>query len=124
MEWSPNQSPTMHAHYVRYTALELSVIPFELLHGTLQFGEPTKNYIRDTPTTCELRKEVLRAELYGGPASKSSKGRNRRKPKKPIYDPARPANGAPIARAPKRLLTRPDSDPKSTDSSTTPHLSP
>ncbi len=92
VEWSPMQSPTMHAHYVRYTALELSVIPYELLHGSTQFGEPTKNYLREIPTTWELRKEVIRAELYGGPASKSSGGRNRRRPKAPVYDPDPTAN--------------------------------
>ena len=92
VEWSPNQSPTMHAHYVRYTALELSVIPFELLHGTLQFGEPTRNYLRTIPTVWELRKEVIRAELYGGPTSKPGHGRNHRQPKMPIYDPDPTAN--------------------------------
>ena len=65
----------MHSHYVNYTQVNLATIPFEMLHGSLQFGEPLRNYIRSVPQTFVLRAEVIRAELYQGKST--SKGLNK-----------------------------------------------
>lgn len=87
VEWMPSQSPTMHAHYVRYTEEQLSLIPYEMLHGSLQFGEPTQNFIRSEPVTFELRAEVIRATLYEGDAHKDLKAKGARTRRAPVYDP-------------------------------------
>lgn len=82
VEWRPGKDPTMHARYVAYTVVQLSTIPYEILHGTLQFGEPTINYIHTDPETFILRDEVIRAALYSGDNSAMAKMRNR----KPIHE--------------------------------------
>lgn len=75
VEWKPSACPTMHAHYVRYSERQLSVVPYEMLHGSLQFGEPTRNFIRSLPEVFEMRNEVIREALYhGGASNKTSKG--------------------------------------------------
>lgn len=84
VEWKPSASPTMHAHYVRYTIEQLALVPFEMLHGTLQFGEPTQNCIQHTPVTFELRAEVIRSELYEGKNKRKTKQMRSRS--KPVYD--------------------------------------
>ena len=80
----------MHSHYVQYTIQQLALIPFELLHGTLRFGEPTQNYIRNTPEIFELRNEVIRAAVYNGNASGALKQaiQTRQQPtlRTPVYD--------------------------------------
>ena len=90
VEWRPGTCPTMHAHYVRYTEQQLAVVPYEMLHGTLQFGEPTRNFIRTDPERFELRNEVIRAALYQGKEATSSnadlKARKLPTKRKPIYD--------------------------------------
>ena len=91
VEWQPGTAcPTMHAHYVRYTVQQLSLVPFELLHGTLQFGEPTRNYIRSDPEVFELRNEVIRVAVYGGDAMRTRahlKSRRQPQVKTPTFDP-------------------------------------
>ena len=86
VEWRPSATPTMHAHYVRYTEASLANIPYEMLHGTLRYGEPTRNYIRSKPETFELRSEVIRAELYSGPNSNGLQRRELPSKVRPVYD--------------------------------------
>ena len=66
VEWLPGTDPTMHSRYVQYTEVQLSTVPYEMLHGTLQFGEPTTNYIMKDPETFVLRNQVIKAALYSG----------------------------------------------------------
>lgn len=66
VEWLPGTDPTMHSRYVQYTEVQLSTVPYEMLHGTLQFGEPTTNYIMKDPATFVLRNQVIKAALYSG----------------------------------------------------------
>jgi hypothetical protein len=82
VEWKPSKCPTMHARYVQYTEKELSTIPYEILHGTLQFGGIPVNYIDTEPETFILRDEVIKAALYSGDNAAMAKLRHNT----PIYD--------------------------------------
>ena len=60
---------------------------YEMLHGSLQFGEPTQNFIRSEPVTFVLRAEVIRATLYAGDAHKDLKAKGDLTRCGPVYDP-------------------------------------
>ena len=76
VEWKPAKCPTMHSRYVQYTEKQLSTVPFEILHGTLQFGGVPVNYINTEPETFILRDEVIKAALYSGDNAAMAKMRH------------------------------------------------
>ena len=74
VEWKPTACPTMHSHYVRYDEVQLSSVPFQMLHGVPTNDGTVHNNLRSDPIRFELRNEVIRATLYNGSSLKPTKG--------------------------------------------------
>ena len=64
VEWSVSTLGITHAQYVQVTDDKLATVPFDMLHGVLIDGR-RENRIQEALTTFVLRKEVIKAELYG-----------------------------------------------------------
>jgi hypothetical protein len=64
VEWSVSTLGITHAQYVKVTDNKLARVPFDMLHGVTMDGQ-RENRIGEDLTTWVLRKEVIKAELYG-----------------------------------------------------------